>query len=189
MTESEHGDKGSWWTTLPGVLTGLAGLLTAVGGLVAALNEAGLLKPSPSPPAVALQDASRGLDPTARPPPPAPVPVSPAVLGALPQVEGVGVKIVAVRRIRDKGGMFIDLDYRVTTGSDFSRHDPTHFVQLVSGSVALAPVWSSVSARELPPNSRQDILVRFPLPTGEASSVVFRFGEEHRLDLPAQVEN
>ncbi|MDQ6834665.1 MAG: hypothetical protein M3016_00575 [Actinomycetota bacterium] len=35
----------SFWTTLPGILTGLAGLLTAVGGVLAVV-----LNPGPSPP-------------------------------------------------------------------------------------------------------------------------------------------
>jgi hypothetical protein len=42
--------KGSWWQTLPGILTATAGLLTAMAGLVVALFQVGLLgggKPAP----------------------------------------------------------------------------------------------------------------------------------------------
>jgi len=35
--------KGSWWQTLPGILTATAGLLTAIAGLVVALSQIGLL--------------------------------------------------------------------------------------------------------------------------------------------------
>jgi hypothetical protein len=34
---------GSWWRTVPGVITAVAGLLTAVTGLIVGLNQAGLL--------------------------------------------------------------------------------------------------------------------------------------------------
>ena len=34
---------GSWWQTLPGVLTAIAGFIAAVSGLILALNQAGLL--------------------------------------------------------------------------------------------------------------------------------------------------
>jgi hypothetical protein len=113
------------------------------------------------------------------PPPPQETPT--------PQVEGVGVKIVAVRRSRDRGAKFLDLHYSVTTGSaDFFQHDPIHFVQLISDGVARMPVSASAPAKYLPSHSQQDVLVRFPLPP-EAASIVFRFGEEHYLDLPARV--
>lgn len=40
---SEHK---SFFTTLPGILTGLAALITAMGGLIYALSEAGIIAPS-----------------------------------------------------------------------------------------------------------------------------------------------
>jgi hypothetical protein len=165
----------SWWTTLSGLLTGVAAMLVAMGGLAVGLYQADLLHlpwNSPAPPV---------------PPPVIPVPSLPGTFNALPKIEGVGIKIVAVRRSHDRGATFVDLHYSVITGSaDFYRHDPVHFVQLISNDVALTPVWASVEARDLPPNSRQDVLVKFPSPP-EARSIVFRFGEEHHLDLAAQV--
>ena len=41
--------KQSFWTTLPGMLTGLAALITAVGGILAILVGGGLLKPKAEP--------------------------------------------------------------------------------------------------------------------------------------------
>lgn len=35
-------DEKSFWTTLPGIITGIAGILTAITGLIVALNGAGL---------------------------------------------------------------------------------------------------------------------------------------------------
>lgn len=39
---SDESKSGSFWTTLPGILTGIAAIITAVGGLVAALAAAGV---------------------------------------------------------------------------------------------------------------------------------------------------
>jgi hypothetical protein len=45
-------EKKSFWTTLPGILTGIAAVLTALGALIAALGSAGLLsRPGTTPPA------------------------------------------------------------------------------------------------------------------------------------------
>jgi hypothetical protein len=142
---------------------------------------------SNAPSTTSRKDPS-GSDSPALPvlPPVTTVPAPPGTLSAPPQVEGLGVKIVSVRRSRDRGATFVDLYYSVTTGADFSRHDPIHFVQLIADGVALTPVWASAPARDLPSNSRQDILVRFPSPP-RAASIVFRFGEEHYLDLLARV--
>jgi hypothetical protein len=41
MDEGER-SKGSWWHTIPGVLTATAGIITAVTGLIVALHQAGL---------------------------------------------------------------------------------------------------------------------------------------------------
>jgi uncharacterized protein YidB (DUF937 family) len=41
MDEGER-SKGSWWHTVPGVLTATAGIITAVTGLIVALHQAGL---------------------------------------------------------------------------------------------------------------------------------------------------
>jgi hypothetical protein len=39
MTDSPEPKSSSWWTTLPGILTGLAALITAVGGLIIAFHQ------------------------------------------------------------------------------------------------------------------------------------------------------
>lgn len=41
MSDDPH--PGSWWTTLPGILSGLAGIITALGTLILGLNQAGVL--------------------------------------------------------------------------------------------------------------------------------------------------
>jgi hypothetical protein len=38
------GKSQSWWTTLPGMLTGLAAAITAVTGLIVALHQAGIMR-------------------------------------------------------------------------------------------------------------------------------------------------
>jgi hypothetical protein len=102
------------------------------------------------------------------------------------QIGDVSIRIVSVKRSRDKDAPFIELQYSVMTGSNFSWHNPLEFVRLASNKAVLSPIWTSVQARLLSPNSRQDVLVRFPyLPEGVP--IVFRFGNEHHLDLPARV--
>lgn len=41
MSDDPH--PGSWWSTLPGILSGLAGVITALGTLIIGLNQAGVL--------------------------------------------------------------------------------------------------------------------------------------------------
>ncbi|MBM3117325.1 hypothetical protein [Jeongeupia naejangsanensis] len=51
-TDSE---KGSWWKTLPGVLSGVAAVIAAVGGLVAVLSQSGFFAEKKAAPAVPAQ--------------------------------------------------------------------------------------------------------------------------------------
>ena len=41
MLENKLENKGSWWATLPGIITGAATLITAIGGLIAILGSNG----------------------------------------------------------------------------------------------------------------------------------------------------
>lgn len=41
MTEEKSG--GSWWKTLPGIMTGIATMLTAIGGLIMTLHQTGII--------------------------------------------------------------------------------------------------------------------------------------------------
>ncbi len=105
MSESP---RGSWWATLPGVLTALAGVVTALAGLVGALHQAGvfaMLRPQPqavvpAPPALpvpAVVGPSR---------PDGGLPAPSAGLQAQPQEAwrmadgGIGVRL----RLRNAGG-------------------------------------------------------------------------------------
>ncbi len=40
---SEEKQSGSWWKTLPGIITGTATLLTAIGGLIMTLHQTGII--------------------------------------------------------------------------------------------------------------------------------------------------
>lgn len=69
--KDKHGDKDgrrSWWTTLPGVLTGVAAVLSAVTGLIIALDQLDLFSPPPPPDIAAPPPA--GAKATAPAPPP-----------------------------------------------------------------------------------------------------------------------
>jgi len=169
-TEPKRGGSGSWWTTLPGVLTAVATLLTAVGGLIGVLYQVHILPLSQSPP------------------PPVPLPEPPSQYKGIGQkVDGVEVKILRVQRISERDATLLQLDYSVTTGSELRWHDPDHFAQLILEGAAVAPVWTSTWAGDLPLNSVKEFSVKFRAPPGAAQSVVFRFGEEHHIDLLATV--
>ena len=69
-----EGPQRSWWTTLPGILTGIAGLITAVTGLLVALSALGVFgapDDGSSPTAVDPPAAATGSSPSSpRPSPP-----------------------------------------------------------------------------------------------------------------------
>lgn len=49
---NDKDEKKSFWTTLPGILTGITGLITALGGLFVILHQIGVLGPGSNRPAV-----------------------------------------------------------------------------------------------------------------------------------------
>jgi hypothetical protein len=61
--------SGSWWTTLPGVLTAVAGFLTAVTGLVVAIHQLTSGSDNGSLPAAASVQATGPVQAPATPPP------------------------------------------------------------------------------------------------------------------------
>ncbi len=73
----EKGKKPSFWTTLPGLLTGLAAVITAIGGFITALYAAGLMAHSTPTPSPSLTPTAPVPTPTMPPPThtmPAPTP-------------------------------------------------------------------------------------------------------------------
>jgi hypothetical protein len=48
MADSNSQSNKSFWTTLPGILTGIAALVTALAALIGALSAAGILSPQPA---------------------------------------------------------------------------------------------------------------------------------------------
>lgn len=57
MKKTEQPD-GSWWQTVPGLLTAVAGVLTACGGLLLALHQAGLLSATKNPVSVSAASSN-----------------------------------------------------------------------------------------------------------------------------------
>jgi hypothetical protein len=64
--KQEEQKKQNFWTTLPGIFTGLAAIITAIGGLIAALITIGALE-SPFPPPTPLPPSSDAPIDTAQP--------------------------------------------------------------------------------------------------------------------------
>lgn len=77
----DKNDQRSWWTTLPGVLTGAAAVLSAVTGLIVAIHQLGLFSGAPTPPAAAPAPAPPAA--TA-----APAPAPPPLAGRTFKVDG-----------------------------------------------------------------------------------------------------
>ena len=171
---------GSWWTTLPGVLTGLAGLIGAVATLLTALEKVHL-------PFFGGKGGTT-TDVTPDPPKPPPAQDTPTQAGSAVRVEGLEVAVVALRRAR--GGAGLDLAYRVAHDLGYAPHDPLDFVRLMRDGAAIAPVQASAPARDLPPNSRQEFQVRFAIaPMPAPGPVLLRFGAERHLMVSAQLSD
>lgn len=61
--------EGSWWTTVPGILTALAATITAIGGLIAVLAQSGIVKPdAASVPRAASAEPAPAVDKTSNRP-------------------------------------------------------------------------------------------------------------------------
>jgi hypothetical protein len=177
MTEQKPAMGGSWWATLPGVLTGLAALLTATGGLLKILDEAKVLR--------LFSHSDRVLsapEPSTLPVPQPETPPGPHLGARQGEVDGVKVQILAVRPGPDRSTRALELHYRVVTGPDAFRHDPSNFVAAVSKAGVLAPQ-QAPSVMYLPPRTRQEVQVIFA--TDPAPGLSFRFGSSRSLDLPS----
>ncbi|WP_432721838.1 hypothetical protein R0381_002066 [Jeongeupia wiesaeckerbachi] len=51
-------EKGSWWKTLPSILTGIVGVIVAVSGLIGVLSQSGLVGGKADPGPAAVQPAT-----------------------------------------------------------------------------------------------------------------------------------
>jgi hypothetical protein len=83
----ENGGHKSFWTTLPGILTGLAAIIVAITGLIGGLVAGGVIGGPSEPPPPNQADASTGLQsfPLSNPAPtPAPLPTTESVPISVP---------------------------------------------------------------------------------------------------------
>jgi hypothetical protein len=170
MSDPKVGASGSWWATLPGILTGVAALITAIGGLITVLlplfrsntDIAPRLQPGSTTPKTQRETVVI---------PPSGTPI---------RVDNVWVDIAEVRRFVDQGKPSLELVYRVSTRTSFARHDPSRFVRLVAGNATSEPYWAPPPV-DVPPQGLQHIRVLFVAP--EPGSAVFQFGVEQIVNI------
>lgn len=168
----------SWWTTLPGVLTGLAALLTALTGLLAVVVTFVQGRPAPIPDAPTPQPLA--VVPAPQPPvvvpAPAvrPAPVSPApdrvrpsgllplVFGERLEVEGTVFEVLSLESTAfPNGGRDIRVTFRVTAGERRVTLDPSTLRILSPGRVARPAEGFSVIT--IPPGATRQLWARFDL--------------------------
>jgi hypothetical protein len=103
-----HASPRSWWTTLPGVLTGIAALVTAGTGLLVALVQGGMLGPGHDRRAPAQQVAPPGTGPTT---PAAPLPpvLPPSSTASSTSAAADGVPPLVLRETIDLGSMSVQV--------------------------------------------------------------------------------
>jgi hypothetical protein len=171
MSESKAGASGSWWATLPGILTGIAAVITALGGLITVLlpifrNGTDITSRSQT----GLATSKVHQEAAVTPQPGTPV-----------RVDDVWVDIAEVRRFVDQGKPFLSLIYRVSTRSSFAHHDPSRFVRLIAGNTTAEPYWAPPSV-DVPPHGLQHIRVIFAAPG--SSPAIFQFGVEQKVNIP-----
>ena len=171
MSDPKVGTSGSWWASLPGILTGIAAILTALGGLITVLLPLFRANNDPAPPlrpALTTQKV------------PGEATVTP-LSGTPIRADNVWIDISEVRRFVDQGKPSLELVYRVSTRTSFAHHDPSRFVRLIAGNTTSAPNWAP-PAVDVPPQGLQHIRVIFPDPG--STPAVFQFGSERTVRVP-----
>jgi hypothetical protein len=128
--KSASQSTGGFWTTLPGVLTGIAGVIGAITALILGLKEAGIIgqTPSPSPtPSVNVNTPTSSLVPsTALPPTPPPTSSSPSqsnprweFMGSAVTGETVSVDSSSI----NKSGGTVNFTYKIGNDKITARAD------------------------------------------------------------------
>jgi hypothetical protein len=196
-TAGPNQPSGTWWTTLPGILTGIAAIVTAFSGLWVALQQTGV---SPRPPEPANRDELRGIEPKSPSrSEPEPLDVARArSVGAEPpsaaaptnaaHIDGLDVTILSAQSEPANGASFVLVQYRVKTGSEPVWHDPINFMKLLSGGQEIASVSTSNAAGYLPSKTEANFAMKFPVASESSQQLRLRLlGSHHRLDIPIQL--
>jgi hypothetical protein len=118
MNDSEK-SKGSWWQTIPGILTAITGILTATAGLLVALHQVGILgnkeKPGIQSPST-YNDTARSSETTLSPATPITVTFPAGTEVTLHSNRGEGTyKVLAAQvEARGTGELSLKLSIRLT---------------------------------------------------------------------------
>ena len=179
----------SWWTTLPGVLTGMAALLTAVTGLLALLVTflqgrastepidprppvvvpGPTIPPTPAPPGGRNATVS-GAETSPTGPEPRPVPqrlparsggAPPLVLGERLEAAGTFFEVLDVENTPLRGGSEIRVTFRVTAGETKVTLDRSN-VRILSRGELYRPV-EGLPSSDIRAGATRQFWVRFEI--------------------------
>ena len=205
MTEKPPAATGSWWATLPGIVTGLAALVTAIAGLIGALHQTGLIggrfatearqgegaatraPQSPSWPAAGSSASSRtGQAPSAAEGPPRPQAPRQADLAAPTLVE---LTLLEAWRRPAGEAQRVTVRLRVTNAASSTAllFDPERQLRLLADAHPLTPVRTQPRFETLPARSAEEFTAEFLAPPGLAGLVLVvsapdgTWRQEHRL--------
>lgn len=185
---SPRAPSASWWTTLPGILTGLAAFITATTGLVVAFQQF-----SGSP-----RDPDAGTPPAADSRPARPDPTEPPQVdasgaerevavpsGSETTVNG-GALSIAISRMRllpfspDRRRLLVTLRF-TNTGATFDRTYYTDFRLVIDGA-EIAP--DDPPLEQVEAHSAREFAYTFEIPAGANEAILRVIRGEETRDLP-----
>jgi hypothetical protein len=182
----------SWWTTLPGVLTGIAALITAGTGLLAVLIQSGAFErrapepaPRPAPVGPTVPTVSPSLPvPAAQPAAATADGITPLVLRQPIELGSMRVQVLDIQQSPMPNALLVRVTYRIEAGE--TRLEWPHFRDLfhlvadgaartMDRTLVLPGNEERVRLNTLPARAAVDVMSEFLIPP--ANDLVVQFTE------------
>lgn len=103
---NNRNEEKSFWTTVPGILTGIAAIITAIGGLIIALNMGGIITPTPT------------LTPTPTPTPTSIIDTMDSTSGWETYIDDESGSSINIKSITGRTGNAIEIFYNLKEGGE-----------------------------------------------------------------------